>query len=174
MAFTAWELIRGAIVAWVTFLMIAPALNVIVIYVSSAFWSSGEESNLPPTLSPGFLLFASALSALTLFLPWSFGAIVALGLPSAYLLGFGLRKTSAVSTHLLAFAGLGALVGAATTLVAAQVIEGELFTGESLSALVVNVAATASSVALGWRFTAKRALRADARTRAEYALPTAP
>src|SRR5690554_2853650 len=101
MAFTAWEFLRGAIAAWVLFLVIAPLLNVAATSLLSFIANGSGE--LAGGVSPNFVVYAALLALLTVFLPWSLGALVVVGIPSAYLLGRRLRTVSAMSSHLLAF-----------------------------------------------------------------------
>lgn len=132
MAFTSWEFIRGAVTAWWLFLPILAVLHL--------------------------FLGLGSLIVVVNALPWSLGALIVFS-PAAWLLGRMLRRTARVGIHLLAFAAIGAAIGAATTGVAVAVNEYDGIDTAPLSALHITAATIA--VALGWRSTARRALRTE-------------
>jgi hypothetical protein len=139
MTFTRSEFLRGAIAAWVWFLILH------------------QVALLFPLVGYGwFALYAT--------LPWSVGALV-LGSPFAYVLGLRLRKQSRVAWHLVAFTVLGLIVGTTATLLALWLPAWGIPSHSEYGALdtpAVLVAASAGpAVALGWWHTARRALAAD-------------
>lgn len=135
MKFTRSEFVRGAIAAWVWFLIL-------------------HQVALIPLRGYGvFALYAT--------LPWSVGALL-LGSPVAYALAFGLRRQPRVIRHLLAFTTLGLAVGTVATLVALWLPAWGI-PSEGLDPwLGVLVAVSAGpAVALGWWHTARRSLATD-------------
>ena len=130
MAFTVAEFVRGAVAAWVAFLVLATAAYAAVIQ--------------------GYVVVATAF-----YVPWSLGAAL-VGSPAAYLLGRSLRRVRRIAVHIAAFAALGAAVGLAATIVFVAVYGhgngGTLY-------YVVNLALSVIAVPLGWYWTARRALR---------------
>lgn len=160
MAFTAWEFVRGAAIAWVLFLVAAPGIQVAVALVPVAFtqpdWPQAILGALTYSVLMGLWL------AVGVFLPWSFGALLVLGVPLAIALGLAMRTVADRRIHLACFALLGAAVGLATTLVFVAVNGWDFDPPGMVPAAVVNTLLCGASVAFGWWFTATRALRADA------------
>ncbi|HRN30436.1 MAG TPA: hypothetical protein PK890_12155, partial [Terrimesophilobacter sp.] len=153
-----------AIMAWVLFLLVAPLVNVAATSLLSFLTSSSSE--LSSGISPSILILMSLMIMLTFFVPWSFGALVIVGLPSAYLLGHRLRTVSTVWVHVVAFVALGAVVGAATTLVTVLVIDVASMGEWAVPvAFVSNTVLTALAVVAGWWFTSQRAFADDAAVR---------
>ncbi|MBN9177197.1 MAG: hypothetical protein J0I43_07505 [Microbacterium sp.] len=132
MAFTGREFFRGAVSAWIW----AMSLTTIVWTVCTG--GIGIAVALPIVVPA-----ASAATVLFAVLAWT--------------LGRALRRVRRVGIHLLLFALLGALVGAATTAGYSLLDAGGL-TGFAPMLYVVNVSCGAVAVALGWRSAASRAL----------------
>lgn len=143
MRFTRREYWRGAWSAWVIFL----------IFLAGALVTTGIiQSGYP---------WGSALSSVLLYLVYGipFGGAVSLlvmlaGSPLAWGLGRLLAPTDHVAAHLLAFAGLGATIGAA---VSATGIIGQ----PPATYVAVVVAACALSVTGGWYWTFWRSRREE-------------
>ncbi|WP_374975581.1 hypothetical protein ACEYYH_17505 [Microbacterium trichothecenolyticum] len=138
MRFTRWEFARGAIAGWVWFLGLHQLL-LLVPLAGYGVWS----------------LYAT--------IPWSLGALL-LGSPAAFALGWAMRRQPKVPWHLLAFASFGLAVGVVATVVALWVpawgIPADGYGNMTLPAAIVAISAS-PAVALGWWFTARRALAAD-------------
>jgi len=176
MAFTGWEFTRGALIAWLGFNLLAPLVIA----------GSGIVAGLliPHNSGIGYA-GATLVIAPMVLVPWSLGAVLILGAPLALVLGRALRGTTRRRTHRAAFAGLGAFVGAATTIVytwyrsippAGVTITYHVSPPTPLDLILANwwmillmAGTTATTVALGWRLTATWALRADMRGAAETA-----
>ena len=124
MAFTGPEFFRGAVSAWI-WAMVLPVL----------VW----------TVCTGGAGVASALFVI----PAATAAtVLCAGL--AWTLGRTLRRVRRIGIHVVLFALLGAVVGAATTVAYCLSSSGELV-GFSPVLYVVNVTCGAAAVALGWR-----------------------
>jgi hypothetical protein len=137
MSFTPGEFIRGALYAWLWFLLFANAVHI-----------------------PLFGLWFFYVLYYTL--PWSIGALVVGSVP-AYLLGTALRRRTSLRLHAGLFTLFGASVGVVTTTLAFTVPWSSLYEGAgvySLSTALVCACATIA-VPLGWWQTARRALRRD-------------
>jgi hypothetical protein len=137
MAFTRAEFMRGAVAAWVWFLVLHSAMFSIWIgiYVVVA-WS--------------------------VTLPWSLLALF-LGSPLAYLLGKALRSQRLIVVHLTAFTLLGLTLGAATA-TAALLVGWGFPPGQASDYTVMAVAVVAcagAAVPLGWWWTVRRARATD-------------
>lgn len=135
MRFTRREFWRGAWSAWLLFMIVLTGVLVV----------TGILQSGPP--------WGSAFSSVSLFLLYGIplGGVVSIlvmlaGSPLAWGLGRLLARTDHAAAHLLAFAGLGAAIGAA---VAATAILGQ----PSAPHFVVVSAACALSVAGGWYWT---------------------
>lgn len=158
MGFTAWEFIRGATMAPLVFLLLSPASWVVVAVVAAI--AARDPAQLS---SAGMMLVLIPAYAS----PWAAGATLVLGAPLAWLLGRALRRVARIRIHVVAFAVLGALVGAVTCVVApwfmfpASVSGTTMFNGLIWSALLAPASAVA--VAFSWWRTASWALRDDAR-----------
>jgi len=162
MAFTAWEFIRGALLAWLFFVLLAPLA--VTIGMTNPASITATFAYLP------MILIIAPLYAV----PWSAGALLALGVPLALVLGLLLRGVASVRLHLICFAALGAFVGGVTTVVQlwSRTIPqpGVTYYGDqpsvwdllpgSVPLLVSMQLITAIGVTLGWWITARRALRA--------------
>src|SRR5690606_1076770 len=111
--------------------------------------------------SLGFLLLMGVWLAISMVLPWSFGALLVLGVPLGFALGLALRRVRDRRVHMVAFALLGAVVGLVTTLVFIAVGSWDAAFTDVTTAVVVNTIVCAACVMWGWWFTASRALRAD-------------
>ena len=138
MAFTAGEFIRGAIYAWLWFLLFSTLAIVPIGGVMS--WI-----------------------ALIYTVPWSVGALI-LGSPLAYGLGLFLQHNPSIPSHAASFTAFAALIGIVTTSLAAFApwsgLQGSLNAGYTSLIVAVCVSATIA-VPLGWWQTARRALRHD-------------
>lgn len=164
MAFSAGEFIRGALLAWLVFMLLAPIMFMVAVAIIGAPASVGD-----------FLfsaVFIALMGAFTI-LPWAVGAL-AIGSPLAFLLGRSLRRTGRISVHLLLFTAFGLLLGLVSAAVAVPVIDAaDVDTGgywegvlAVLHFVVGAVLASTIAVPLGWWITARLALRADARRNA--------
>ncbi len=180
MAFTAGEFIRGALAAWGLFVLISPFALAGYGTVGSLILTGRSDAEwIVPTL----------LISPMILVPYSLGALV-IGAPLALLLGLSLRRIRRRAVHIACFAGLGALVGAAATIVftwmstippsGVTVIHhvppptlGERILGNG-PMILLFAAVTALTVALGWLITATRALRADADRRGSAEDDSAP
>ncbi|GAA3903079.1 hypothetical protein [Microbacterium invictum] len=136
MAFTQTEFLRGALSAWLWFLLLD-----ISVY--------------------GIIFFPMGAAVAAMFaVPWSAAAVAVFAFP-AWLLGRALRRRARVAVHVAAFAALGVVVGVITTatylVVATGRLEIDSFFGSPL--WVVNVAASAFAMVLGWRRGARAVLR---------------
>lgn len=160
MAFTRWECLRGAVAAWIAFLVIAPVVHVAVSLLADEVTRPDGLAALLDMLT--YFLVLWLWFATSVILPWSFGALLILGLPLATALGLALRGVQDRRIHVVLFALLGAAVGLATTLVFAAVNPVPYPWGTLLSAAWVNTIVCTACVAAGWWYTAARALRADA------------
>lgn len=138
MAFTAGEFIRGALYAWLWFLLFSTLALVPI---------GGMMSWI----------------ALVYTGPWSVGALP-LGSPLAYGLGRVLQHNPSVPLHIALFSAFGAFVGIVTTALAVFApwsgLYGSLNAGYTYMIVAVCVSATIA-VPLGWWQTARRALRRD-------------
>jgi hypothetical protein len=136
MRFTRAEFFRGAIAAWVWFLV----LHQLALLLPLAFM--------------GWIgLWATV--------PWSLGALV-VGAPIAYGLGMLMRRQSQIIRHVAAFSAFGLGIGAVTTFLAVWSQPQWLGASGYISPSTVLVALSAApAVALGWWHTARRALAAD-------------
>ena len=130
MAFTLAEFVRGAVAAWVAYLALATVVYLAVLQ--------------------GYVVVAAMF-----YVPVSAVALV-LGSFPAYLLGWSLRRVRPLVVHLVAFGLLGMAVGFAATALF-LLLQGDI--GGGALYYLVNVPVSAASVALGWRWTARRALR---------------
>lgn len=140
MAFTRTEFLRGALSAWLWFLLLDLSVYGIIFF---------------PTGAAVAAMFA---------VPWSAGAVVIFAFP-AWLLGRALRRRAHVGVHVAAFAALGAVIGVITTATYLFVAAGrpEIAFFDSPFWLV-NTAASAVAVALGWRRGARAVLSPGARS----------
>src|SRR5690606_4674540 len=89
MAFTRWEFLRGAVAAWIAFLVIAPVVHVAVSLLADEVTQPDGLAALLDLLT--YFLVLWLWFATSVILPWSFGALVILGLPLATALGLALR-----------------------------------------------------------------------------------
>ncbi|QEW03864.1 hypothetical protein [Microbacterium lushaniae] len=136
MRFTGAEFFRGAIAAWVWFLVLH------------------QLALLLPLAFTGWI-------GLWVTVPWSLGALV-VGAPVAYAIGMLMRRQSRIIWHLVAFSAFGLGVGAVTTCLAVWLQPQWLGATGFISPSTVLVALSAApAVALGWWHTARRALAVD-------------
>jgi len=166
MAFTAWEFIRGALIAWVVFNLSAPLVILAWGLLQTAIRGGGVQAWAS---MPIVVVYTPMFAA-----PWSLGALLLIGAPMAFLLGTALRRISYRAIHLAAFGGLGLAVGAMTMIVWQwwwQIPQ----PGATITYLVVPgpwdridwamvalmAGVTATAVAFAWRLTSTWALRAD-------------
>lgn len=134
-AFTRTEFWNGALSAWLWFLLLA-----------SVAWM--------------ILLGPYAGVAALYVVPWSMGATLVFATP-AHFLGRALRRDVRTPVHLAAFAALGAVVGAATT-VLLFAVDPSLQQAMGATVIAVNLATSTIAVPVGWWRAARRALRSDA------------
>lgn len=134
MSFSRSEFLKGALAAWLWFLVIHQALLLV------------------PTGGYGFV-------ALYLTLPWSFGAVV-IGSPFAFALGQALRRQRRSWVHIVAFGSYGLIIGVVTTGLASWLLVGSTQPGWWLFASLTAVSAC-PAVVLGWWHAARRARKAD-------------
>lgn len=164
MAFTAWEFLRGAAVAWVAFVVISVP-HVTITAATSALSQSNFVGNflvaLPASPLMGWWI------AIVVIVPWSFGALSTLGIPLAAVLGLLLRQVPNPRIHLLTFATLGAVIGLATTLVFFALSDWTSPTDFRVTVTIVNTILCAACVAAGWWSSASPALAEDARLEAK-------
>ncbi|MCR2827848.1 hypothetical protein [Microbacterium sp. zg.Y909] len=130
MAFTIAEFVRGAVAAWIAYLVLAT-----VAYLA---------------LLQGYVVVAAVF-----YVPVSAAALV-LGSFPAYLLGWSLRRSRRIAVHLVAFVVYGAAVGSVATALF-LLMRGDL--GGGALYYLVNALLSAVSVPLGWYWTARQALR---------------
>lgn len=166
MAFTGPEFVRGAFAAWGLFNGLAPLVlagSGVVAELAAGRPTGAGWAPLVLLLAPMFLV------------PWSLGSLLLVGAPLALAIGLGLARIPRRSIHLAAFACLGALVGALTTMAyvwfSTLPQPGTVYStprptlAEQLAdqwlLVLLFAAGTALAVVLGWRWTAMRALRAD-------------
>lgn len=144
MAFTTWEFIRGALIAYGLFLAF-----------TAVGWIWGG-----PLASFFALVFAA---------PVALGTLLLVGVPLALLAGRLLRRVSAVPVHLTWFGTIGLLTGFAGVLLFLSVYDSRsMWTWPHAPDFTLLAAApglaifqallTVPSVMLGWRITSKRAL----------------
>ncbi len=133
MTFSISEFLRGALAAWLSFLVIHQALLFL------------------PTAGYGFV-------GLYLTFPWSFGALV-IGSPFAFALGWALRRQPRWWVHIVAFASFGLVIGVVTTALASWLSGESTEYGWWLYASL-TAASACPAVALGWWYAARRAHRA--------------
>lgn len=161
MAFSAWEFIRGALLAWLAFLLLAPIMFMLAVAIMGAAASFGD-------FAVSAVVFG-LMGLITIF-PWAIAALI-VGSPLAFLLGRSLRRVTRISVHLLLFAAFGLLLGVVASAVATPLINlsdappTEYWESilDSLHFIIGAVLASAIAVPLGWWITAKLALRADSR-----------
>ncbi|UOQ90741.1 hypothetical protein MUN74_07515 [Agromyces endophyticus] len=156
MAFTWGEFARGAGFAWLAFQLVFP-LSYPVMSIVVALSSPDPFESVKSAV--GWALLVVMMSFLYA-LPWSIGALLLIGGPAAWGLGLGLRRVASLRVHLVAFALLGAVVGAVVAWIAGTIMS----MGASATVFAIDAAVvTGASVAYGWRRTARRALADDAR-----------
>ncbi|MFK4730398.1 hypothetical protein ROT00_11980 [Agromyces mediolanus] len=152
MAFTFGEFARGAGMAWLAFQLAYPVVFALVGTIGSIVAPATPDS-VAQSIGLGLV---SAFYAFLFQTPWTLGALLGGGV-LAWLLGWAMQRVRALGLHLAAFATLGLAIG----VVASWNATGAMGNGPSL--LVVPAAlVSAAAVAFGWRWTAVRALRADA------------
>lgn len=136
MNFTRPEFVRGAIAAWVWFLVL-------------------HQIALIPLGGYGLL-------ALYVTLPWSIGALL-LASPVAYVLALGLRTQPRARWHLVAFAALGLVVGTIATAMALLLSAWGIPSDGSVPTWCGAVVALSAgpAVALGWWHSARRSHATD-------------
>ena len=151
MAFTGWELVRGALIAVAVF----EPLSAVVLVILATTRRSDDRSGL-----------GSMMRTLVLYLPtatmFTLIAMFILGLPLAWSLGTALRRLRPFWVHLVAFALLGALVAAVVELVALRFPLDSSGTAIDWG-LVTWLYLTPAGIgtAFGWWCTATLALRRD-------------
>ncbi|NYF28391.1 MULTISPECIES: hypothetical protein [unclassified Microbacterium] len=156
MAFSRREFWRGAVATWITF----NALFLLVTTVVLAIMSRSLQTVFSILILVAWfqLLFVVATSALA----------TVIGSGAAFVLGRLLRTTAGMRQHLIAFAGLGLVVGGVVIAVVGTWPAN--MTGE-FGSLLTNITEpyialpllgmSAVSVAHGWYWTASRALSED-------------
>ena len=168
MAFGSWEFWRGAILAVIFFLLLAPWVLIAEGAIETRVIGGATETVWSDI--PAMLLYVPLFAT-----PWALGALFLVGAPVAFVLGRALRREVRRGLHLIAFGALGAVVGAATTIlwqlwsrmpapgvtIVYQVVRP--WWEETDWAMVAGMAAaTATAVMAGWWVTVRGALRADA------------
>ncbi|MBN7793216.1 hypothetical protein [Microbacterium esteraromaticum] len=134
MNFSRAEFLRGALAAWLWFLILH---QVFLLF---------------PTAGYGYI-------ALQFSVPWSFGALL-VGSPIAFMIGRALRTDPRKWVHVTAFASFGLLLGVLTTTIALWLaLDGDFAEWWVFFSLVAISASPA--VALGWWYAASRALKSD-------------
>ncbi|MFB7252379.1 hypothetical protein [Microbacterium sp. NPDC056234] len=137
MSFSRAEFVRGAIAAWLWFLVIH------------------QLALLIPATGYGFV-------ALYLTVPWSFGALM-LGSPLAFVIGRALRTERRLWVHEVTFGIFGLAIGVVTTSLAVWLTnDGYLgdFAGWWWLAAIV-AASACPAVVLGWRYGTREIRRAE-------------
>jgi hypothetical protein len=145
MAFTAWEFVRGALIAYGLFLAFTAV---------------------------GWIMFGplASLVALIYAAPVGFATLLLAGAPLALLAGYLLRRVPAVPVHLAWFGAIGLVTGMTGVLLFLSVYDARtIWTWPHLPDLsliapvlwmpIFQALLTVPSVMLGWRITSKRALR---------------
>ncbi len=136
MAFTRGEFLRGAMSAWLWFLGLDIAAWMLI-------------------YSP-----SGGVVAAMYVIPWSVVGLIVFAAP-AWWLARALRHTERPSRHMAAFAVLGAVVGVVVTALFFA-LSGLPFDPSAAVVYLVNTAAGAAAVTLGWRRGARKVLRPDA------------
>lgn len=157
MAFTPDEMLRGALIAWGTFLALLAAGFVVLGLASSL--SSGRLD--PGAVGPFIMLmlFALFLAAIASGVVMSFGLLLIRAIASS------LRTVRSFAAHLAVYSFLGILIGFLYLAVVTSGHPFEVMTFLPGSALVAYPAlAAAVALPFGWWWTARRALRDDFRT----------
>jgi hypothetical protein len=153
MAFTSWELVRGLLIAGVSFDLAVPALALVVMWVSA----------------PGQLWFTVYVLVVGMLaiVPSTLLTVVSLT-PVVRAIGRRLRGETRRWPHLLSYAVLGAGASIAASLVVGLAIGVTSGTGQPLAAagftVPVGVAlapVAAGAAALGWHLTVRYALAED-------------
>jgi len=153
-AFSVPEFVRGAIIAWAAFVVVASLTHGSILAWDFAR-ASDEQSPLTTLLASIYL----AVFSLPWMLPWTVAGLV-IGAPIAFGIGRLLRRERRRAVHLLAFATLGFLVGLAFLLLQGWVT-GETHPRYPLAILLGGLIASAS-VAFGWWATMSLSRRRDA------------
>lgn len=150
MAYERVDVVRGGLWAWLAFMVLLVVATAIATGVDTV---GGAPEN---TLAAGYMF----VMVVGFVVP--IGGAVSLcitfaGMPLAALLARALRRTRSLAAHLVAFAALGALTGAAVVLVHTAVFAG----GSSVSwwAVAISAAATSLSVVFGWWRASRHARR---------------
>ncbi len=164
MAFTGREFFDGAFAAWGCFVILIAPATVIYVIIMSALDIQGLSSYLMQFPGVLAIFVVAIISAYFFLVPWTFAGLL-VGAAVAYGLGLSLRRTRNLPLHVTLFAILGLVVGVATSTVGATFYTGtaSLVSPITLGAMVIYSLGTAVAVALGWLFTASKALLADAR-----------
>ena len=164
MAFTAAELSRGAVWAWLSFLILLTSLFVVPTLISlvASLWSPASLDGLPPT--GGAMLGGLQYLIIVLVIGGTISGLVTLvAAPLAGAIGRRLAGTRPAWIHASAYLLLGAVVGGAVGLGI-----GALVTRESPYTLVfagLGAGLTAPAAVAGWWITMRKALRDDRRER---------
>ncbi len=161
MAFTAWELIRGALIALGVFLLIAPlgyaiASLVQELHPAPSQGMGGSSMSFGP-LGDSIAIWFGSIVGMAMF---SIPATIVLGLPLGWLLGWATARRRSWTLHTAAFAALGLVVGTATTAVALV----GYHSGVALGAAgwLIPILATGFAAGYGWwRTMASAVLRDD-------------
>ncbi|MFE6733493.1 hypothetical protein [Microbacterium sp. NPDC057650] len=144
MAFTEREFMRGALWAWLAFLILLPltlATSLLPLYID-------------PARAVGGFFVGLLIGVLALFLAAPIGLVMmVLGIWPLRLIGRVLQRVRSFAVHLLVYCAVGAAAGVGTGFVA-----GSWFT--VFGGVTVGVA-TGAAIPLGWVITARRALRDD-------------
>jgi len=158
MAFTAWELIRGALITYACFLPLT-WIPFLVMFAGGLLGAAQLGTLLDPEVAAGvvslwvFMLLPSATWGLAALVP---AALVALAI------GLALRRVAPRSVHVLAHAAWGLVVG---VVVSGLVLGVWSFAQDSagiVPTLLAYGVAVGAAAALGWWATSTLALRRDA------------
>ncbi|REJ05415.1 hypothetical protein DY023_09150 [Microbacterium bovistercoris] len=146
MAFTEQEFMRGALWAWLMFLILLP----LMFATSLVPWSTDPKSAFGGfvwglTIGGFALIFAAPVSLV----------VMALGTWPFRWVGRALQRVSSFAAHMLAYCALGVAfgIGAAFATACLSVPSGGVAVGF----------ASGAAIPLGWAITARRALRDDRR-----------
>lgn len=148
MAFTGKEFARGAFAAWVVFMVLLFSTLVV-----AGVLESGEPWGPPLSVITLYLIYGIPIGALV-------SAVVTFVMsPVAWAIGRGLRRQPRLPAHVAAYLLLGSAIGVLLVFGSAVVSRGDV------GSLVTNwfpwfaATACAVSVAAGWGWTVRRAVR---------------
>jgi hypothetical protein len=162
MAFTDAELVRGAITAGVTFLLVTPLVMIVLTLATTHY---------PQSL--GIAVYVILVATLVGVVPATLLTVIA-ATPVARAVARALRRERRRWPHLLAFAGLGAVASVAASTVAGLLMwaataepSGPIPLEFTLPFGLLLAPIAAASSAWGWWRTSRRALARDAAIEAQ-------